>query len=120
VENFEYDSPGADYFVRRRIDSIMDRDPKIDLLLLGCTHFPFLIHKIKKYTPAGVRVIAQGEYVAKSLKNYLRRHPEMDARCTKNGQRHFLTTEDSAKFDETARFFLQEKVESEHIDPLTF
>lgn len=115
VENFEYNSPGADYFVRRRIDSLLQRDPKIDLIILGCTHFPFLLRKIRKYTPEGVRIIAQGEYVASSLKDYLRRHPEMEQRCTRGGQCRFLTTEEPSKFDNTAHFFLQQQVHSEHL-----
>ena len=77
VEYNEADSPGADYFVKKRIDQIMDLDPQIDALILGCTHYPLLMPKIKKYLPAGVRVISQGEYVAKSLQEYLERHPQI-------------------------------------------
>lgn len=115
VENFEYNSPGADYFVRRRIDSLLQRDPKIDLIILGCTHFPFLLRKIRKYTPDGIRIISQGEYVARSLKDYLHRHPEMEQRCTHGGTCRFLTTEEPSRFDSTAQFFLQQQVRSEHL-----
>ncbi|MBQ5880275.1 MAG: glutamate racemase, partial [Bacteroidaceae bacterium] len=83
VENYEFDSPGADYFVKKRLDRIMRLDPDIDTLVLACTHYPLLMNKIVKYTPAGVRIMAQGEYVAASLADYLQRHPEMEARCTK-------------------------------------
>ena len=79
VEYNEADSPGADYFVKKRIDQIMRLDPAIDAIILGCTHYPLLMPKILKYLPAGVRVIPQGEYVAESLKDYLERHPQMDA-----------------------------------------
>ncbi len=110
VENYEFDSPGADYFVEKRIDSIMRTDPKIDTLILGCTHYPILMEKIVKYTPAGVRIVPQGEYVATSLRDYLARHPEMETRCTKSGECHYLTTENPEKFRESAALFMRENV----------
>ena len=115
VENFEYDKPGADYFVKDRLDNLFQKDPLIDTLLLGCTHYPFLLPKIERYTPAGVRIITQGEYVARSLEDYLRRHPEMDAKCSRRGSCSFLTTEDADNFNTTACLFLQEKVHAHHI-----
>lgn len=110
VENNEYDSPGADYFVKKRITNLMRKDPKIDTIILGCTHYPLLLDKILKYTPRGVRIIPQGEYVAASLKDYLMRHPEMDVKCSKHGQCNYLTTESPEKFSESARLFLHEDV----------
>jgi len=83
VEYNEADSPGADYFVKKRIDQIMRLDPKIDALILGCTHYPLLMPKILKYLPAGVRVVPQGEYVAESLRSYLERHPQIEGKCSK-------------------------------------
>ena len=115
VENYEYDSPGADYFVRKRIEGILRTDPAIDTLLLACTHYPLLMNKILKYTPPGVRVVPQGEYVASSLKDYLRRHTDMDARCTRRGTCHYLTTEAADKFSENASLFMHERCEAERI-----
>lgn len=115
IENNEYDTPGADYFVKKRIDTLMFRDPEIDSVILGCTHYPLLLDKILKYTPRGVRIIPQGEYVAASLKSYLARHPEMDAACTKHAACHYLTTENKDKFRESARLFLHEDVDVETI-----
>ena len=115
VEYNEADSPGADYFVKKRIDQIMRLDPQIDTIILGCTHYPLLMPKILKYLPAGVRVIPQGEYVAESLKNYLMRHPQIEQRCAKNGEAHYLTTENPEKFKEQAQIFLHEPVEVENI-----
>ena len=115
VEYNEADSPGADYFVKKRIDQIMRLDPLIDTIILGCTHYPLLMPKILKYLPAGVRVIPQGEYVAESLKNYLERHPQIEQRCAKNGEAHYLTTENPEKFKEQAQIFLHEPVEVENI-----
>lgn len=106
VENNEYRSEGADYFVRQHIDRLLDKDPLIDTLILGCTHYPLLMDKIRKYTPSHIRIIAQGEYVAQSLRDYLNRHPDMDARCEKGGKCRFLTTESESKFEESASIFL--------------
>jgi glutamate racemase len=115
VEYNEADSPGADYFVKKRIDQIMHLDPKIDALILGCTHYPLLMPKILKYLPAGVRVIPQGEYVADSLKTYLERHADIESKCSRGGNVHYLTTENPEKFKESAQIFLHETVDVEHV-----
>lgn len=108
VENNEYDSEGADYFVKKHIHQLLDRDPAIDTFILGCTHYPLLIKKIRQFTPPHIRLVPQGEYVAHSLQDYLKRHTEMDSRCTKQGTCRFLTTESTAKFEESASIFLRQ------------
>ncbi len=115
VEYNEADSPGADYFVKKRIDQIMALDPKIDAIILGCTHYPLLMPKIRKYLPAGVSVISQGDYVASSLKAYLERHPQIERKCAKDASVHYLTTENPEKFKESAQTFLREEIEVENI-----
>ena len=115
VEYGEANSPGADYFVKKRMDELMVRDPLIDTVILGCTHYPLLLPKIKKYASPNVRIVPQGEYVAHSLQDYLSRHPEMESRLTKGGTCHYLTTENPLKFQESAQIFLHEKVDVEHI-----
>ena len=115
VEYNEADSPGADYFVKKRIDQIMALDPQIDAIILGCTHYPLLMPKILKYLPKGVHIVSQGEYVASSLQSYLERHPQIEQRCAKNGETRYLTTENPAKFKEQAQIFLIEAVEVDNI-----
>lgn len=115
VENREYDRDGADYFIRQHIDRLLAKDPLIDTLVLACTHYPLLEKKIRKYLPPGINLLAQGEYVAKSLADYLHRHPEMDAKCSKNGSCRFYTTESAEKFKETASIFLQEDIDVKRI-----
>ena len=115
VEYNEADSPGADYFVKKRIDQLMRLDPQIDAIILGCTHYPLLMPKILKYISPGVRIVPQGEYVADSLKNYFERHPEMERKCSKGGNVHYLTTENPEKFKESAQIFLHEPVNVENI-----
>lgn len=116
VEANEADSPGADYFVKKRIDMLMRKDPEIDAVILGCTHYPLLMSSIVKHVPTGVRIIPQGEYVANSLRDYLNRHTAMDERLTKNGTCQYFTTESEEKFEETAQIFLHEKVNVKHVD----
>ena len=116
VENNEATGAGADYFVKKRIDHILWLDPDIDTLILGCTHYPILMPKIKQYVPDSIKIVSQGEYVAESLKDYLTRHTEIDARCTKNGTAHYYTTENAEKFKEVARIFVTDDIEVEHID----
>ena len=116
VEANEADSPGADYFVKKRIDQLMSRDPQIDAIVLGCTHYPLLMNSIVRHVPPHVRVVPQGHYVAESLVDYLQRHPEMDQRLTKNASCRYLTTESPEKFQENAQIFLHEQVNVQHID----
>ena len=116
VEYNEADSPGADYFVKKRVDELLSKDSDIDTIILGCTHYPILLPKIQKYVKAGVSIISQGRFVAESLKGYLERHSEIERSCTKNGRVEYYTTENPDKFKEGARIFLHDKVKVEHID----
>jgi glutamate racemase len=116
IENNEADSPGADYFVKKRLDHLMRLDADIDTVILGCTHYPILMPKILKHIKAGVRIVPQSEYVAESLNKYLERHPEMDAKLTKNGSCQYYTTENADKFKENARIFLPSDIFVRHLD----
>lgn len=116
VEYNEADSPGADYFVKKRLDALTRKDPQIDTIILGCTHYPLLMPKIEKYKRPGIRIVAQGEYVANSLKDYLKRHPEMNEKCTKTGTCQYFTTENPIRFQEQAQVFLHEKIQVNHVN----
>lgn len=111
VENNEFESEGADFFVKKYISQLLEKDNEIDTIVLGCTHYPLLFNKIREFTPAHIKLITQGEYVAKSLKNYLKKHDEIEFRCTKHGNCNFLTTESVEKFKESASIFLNEDIE---------
>ena len=115
VENRENESNGADYFVQKNLNHIFVSDSQIDTLVLGCTHYPLLEAKIRKYLPEGVTLLSQGPYVAESLSDYLLRHPEMSGRLSKNGDCRFLTTEAQEKFSEVASLFLNHSVDVEQI-----
>ena len=116
IEAGEASSPGADYFVKKRIDQLMALDPLIDTIILGCTHYPLLMPKIVKYTPQGVRLVPQGDYVASSLRDYFARHSEIEQRCSRNATVRYLTTENPDRFQETAQYFLSTPITAEHVD----
>lgn len=112
VENREHDKPGADYFVKQHLDRLLQQDPDIDAIILGCTHYPLLIEKIVDFLPDKVTVIPQGKEVADSLLDYLHRHPEMEAKCTKGGTVQYYTTDSPEKFNQMASLFMNEPVDA--------
>ncbi len=115
IENGEHLSDGADYFVAKYLKEILKNDPQIDTLLLGCTHYPLLIDKIKKYLSSRITLITQGDIVASSLSDYLQRHTEIDKLISKNGTKRFFTTDETIDFDIHGELFFGEKLESERI-----
>ncbi len=115
VENGEYASAGADYFVKQHLDRLLSCSPDIDTLLLACTHYPLLLDKIRQYVPAGTTILSQGGIVAGSLVDYLLRHPELEAQCSQHGQRTFLTTDATEDFDRQATVFYGEPIRSVHL-----
>ena len=116
VENNEAQGDGADYFVHKYIHQLLAQDPAIDTVILGCTHFPLLLPKIKQHIPPHINIVAQGELVADSLHDYLQRHPDMDARCTRGGSCLYYTTEAEEKFRESASIFLNEQIDVHRIE----
>lgn len=116
VEAGEAESEGAYFFVKKRIDQLLAKDPLIDAIILGCTHYPLLMNALKAAVPEGIAIIPQGEYVATSLVDYLHRHPEIDEHCSKNATTQYFTTENPERFKECAAMFLGGEVEVGHID----
>lgn len=124
IENGEHLNPGADYFVDLYLRQILEKDPQIDTLILGCTHYPLLLPKIsqwirnngKRFAASDIQVISQGYLEAKSLADYLRRHPEYESQLTQNASCHYLTTENADRFSQSASLFLSSPVQAEHID----
>lgn len=115
VENNEYNSDGADYFIQKNINHLLRQSAGIDTILLACTHYPLLLEKIKKAVPEGVTILSQGQIVASSLAIYLQKHPEMEEKCSKNGQISFFTTDSPEDFDNHAAVFYGKPVKSQHV-----
>lgn len=115
IENNEYNNEGADYFIKKHVTNLMQQEPKIDAIILGCTHYPLIIDKIKKYLPADVQLLSQGTIVAQGLKDYLQRHPEMEKKCSKSQSVSFYTTDLPETFDKAATLFYGKEVRSKHL-----
>ena len=116
IENNEYQSEGAAYFIKKNVQNLLSADSEIDTIILGCTHYPILSDIIKNYIPSNISVFSQGNIVASSLADYLYRHAEMDNLCTKNGTCRYFTTESVEKFSYSASIFLNKSVEAEHLE----
>ena len=119
IENGEHLQAGADYFVEKYLRLLFTQDPQIDTLVLGCTHYPLLLPKIQAALPAivahEVEVVAQGEIVARSLQDYLRRHTDIAATLSQGATCTYLTTEQADKFSESASLFLRTPVNAHHV-----
>lgn len=115
VENGMHQTPGGEFFIENDLNLILEKDPKIDTILLGCTHYPILEEKIKSYLPDTIRVVSQGQIVANRLEDYLNRHPEIEQACSKNGEVRYLTTENATDFSEKASKLMGIKIQAEHI-----
>lgn len=115
VENGEATGDGADYFVKKHIDQALEMDKDIDVIVLACTHYPILEPKIRKYLPANIKLVSQGQLIANSLKDYLERHPEMEQRLSKGATIMYQTTECSDKFSQLASIFIDDKVDAKRI-----
>jgi glutamate racemase len=115
IENNEHETPAGRTFIQKDVEELLAMDPDIDTIVLGCTHYPILKKFIESIVPKGVQIIAQGKIVAFSLEDYLKRHPEMDSRCSKNGKTHFLTSENPKEFDKNASSYLHFPITSEHV-----
>lgn len=116
IENNEQDSHGADYFVKKNLHQLLEKGPLIDVALLACTHYPLMKEKIREHLPVPVKLLSQGEIVATSLADYLQRHPEIEQACSREGKRHFYTTDSTEDFDNHATRFFGEAVQSSHLD----
>lgn len=116
IENNEYDTEGADYFIKKGIEDLMNRSKEIDTILLACTHYPLLLNKIQQFSPAGIKVVSQGEIIADSLYDYLHRHPEIEEKCSKSSLINFYTTDSEEDFDRHSTVFFGRPLKSKHIN----
>ncbi|WP_138994699.1 glutamate racemase [Larkinella sp. C7] len=115
VENGEHNGPGADYFVQKHLDRLLQQSPAIDTLLLACTHYPLLLPKIRQFAPENLTILSQGDIVANSLQDYLQRHPEIDAQCSKGQTLTFYTTDSAEEFEQKAGLFWGKPVRAERL-----
>jgi glutamate racemase len=115
IENGEYNNAGADFFVKKYLDELLQKNAQIDTILLACTHYPVLIEKIKSFLPTDITIVSQGNIVANALKNYLQNHPAILANCSQNKTVSFFTTDSTADFDKHATDFYGSTVHSKQV-----
>lgn len=110
VENNECGSEGADYFVRQHVERLLAADQYIDTIILGCTHYPILQENIGRYLSPGISLVSQGEIVARSLADYLKRHLDIAGCCSRQGRRDFYSSEKPEVFNRSAAFFYGKEI----------
>jgi glutamate racemase len=115
IENDQQDTEAGKLFIKEDIEKLLLKDSEIDVIVLGCTHYPLIEDYIRSLVPAKVKVVSQGKIVAQKLGEYLQRHPSMEKACSKNGDIRFLTSENTEVFNLNASKFLGRGVSSEHI-----
>ncbi|HQQ92939.1 MAG TPA: glutamate racemase [Bacteroidia bacterium] len=115
IENREIHNPGADYFIEKHVKALLAQNNTIDAIILACTHYPLIEDRIRACVPPGVKLISQGPLVAKGLKAYLQRHPEIEKHCKKNARVEFLTTETPENFNQTASYFYGKELSASHL-----
>ena len=116
IENNDFNNDGGMYFIKKNIQNLLSQSPDIDTIVLGCTHYPLLMDIIKQNIPRHIKVVSQGNIVAKSLKDYLIRHTEIEIILQKEGKRLFLTTEEPNLFDEKAKLFVKNQIKSSLVE----
>lgn len=114
IENNELNNPGTEYFIQKYTQELLQQESRIDAIILGCTHYPIIQEQIRKMVPQNIQLVAQGPVVAERLEDYLERHTDMAARCSKTGKRTFLTTDDPENFDKHAAAFYGEPLNAHH------
>ncbi len=115
IENNEFDNPGADYFIKKHVSALLKKQPKIDAIILGCTHYPLIAEQINKHLRQEITLLSQGNIVARGLKDYLERHAEIAANCSKNSNISYYTTDMPQAFDSAATLFLGKEIKSQHL-----
>jgi len=114
IENEQHHHPAGIQFIEEDVQAILAKDPLIDTIILACTHYPVIKEKIQEIAGKHIQIVAQGPIVAKKLNEYLKAHPEMDQKLSKNGQRAFFSSESASVFNEKAERFLGYPVSAQH------
>jgi len=115
IENNEFNNEGSNYFIEKNVKGLLKQSDKIDTIILGCTHYPLLENKLRQYIPHHIQLVSQGDIVAKGLIDYLRRHPEMESKCTRNNTLEFFTTETPENFSSQAGKFFGKNISAKHL-----
>jgi len=113
LEGLEWE--GLDLILKKYVSQLLRQNDRIDSIILGCTHYAILKSRVEKLAGPEVRVISQGPLIAEKLRNYLDRHPEIEAKLEEKSRRSFLTTESSERTKHLARLFFDSPITLESI-----
>ncbi len=116
IENNEFACDGALYFIRKNVESLLSKDPLIDAIILGCTHYSIMNEQIGKCLPDRISLVSQGKIVARALEAYLARHPEIDEKLSVKSRRMFFTTDSAEDFDRLGALFYGTEIVSRRIE----
>jgi glutamate racemase len=105
---------------RHYVESLQEQDPRIDTILLGCTHYALIEDTLRELIRPEIRVVTQGAIVAAKLVDYLKRHPEMEQRLDKSRRESFLSTEYSPRIQKLATQFFGKPVTIETVQLVPF
>lgn len=96
IEAGEEKSPEMHSLLKRYLQPLLRKH--ISTLILGCTHYGIIERKIKTIIGPHVRIISEARVVPKKLKDYLKRHPEIESRLSKRSTVRFFSTDTTDKF----------------------
>ncbi len=86
------------------------KERRVDSLILGCTHYPLMIDKVRRFMGRRTRIVDSTVAVAIKLEDYLKRHPEIEQALDRNGKRIFLTTDNPTTFKASANQLFKAKL----------
>ena len=115
VENNTFMEEGGQYYIKKYVDELLEKEPRIDTIVLACTHYPILKQTIEQFLPKGVKLFDQGDLVAQKLKDYLKKHSTIDNLISKKGEVEILTSESSEKFDDHLNLFYESNHQSKTV-----
>lgn len=115
IENNKHFSEAGKNIISEDVFTLLSKDSKIDSIILGCTHYPLVQEYLESIVSKEIRIVSQGEIVARKLEQYLENHPEIAKNCSRNSKVQYLTTEDSIVFNENAARFLGVDIFSETV-----
>lgn len=116
VESGEKDKEVVNKILLNYLNPLFQKN--IDTLILGCTHYGLLenrIRKIIKDYKQKIKVINEGPIVAEKLKDYLKRHPEINKKLSKKSKRQFYTTDLTNSFERLGSLFFGKKIKADKI-----
>ncbi|KKP89366.1 MAG: Glutamate racemase [Parcubacteria group bacterium GW2011_GWA2_36_10] len=108
IEAGEQDSVIMEILLKKYLKPLIAK--KIDTLILGCTHYGILKNKIKKIIGNKIHIISEAEIVASKLKDYLKRHSEIESKLSKKSVNTFYSTDLTDKFQLLGTKFFGKKI----------